>query len=127
MLLPLACSIDNNVEKITTTDPVFPDLVVNPLEVNFGFLDAGTQGEQVVTLSNEGADTLDIKNIEIEGLAFSLISGDVIDTLEPGESSELILSYDPVNIEDTGWLKIDSNDPVDERSLEECDPRVQVG
>jgi len=108
----LACSVENNVEKIVDTDVKYPSLVVDPESVNFGLVDPQTSTTEVVTFRNEGEVSLDISNISIEGTPFTAATAAPIGLLEPGDSAEMIISYTPQNIDDAGWLKVFSDDPV---------------
>ena len=96
ILLLFSCTTtENNVEKIQDTDVEYPNIVVDPLAVDFGVVEPLMSKTEVVTFSNEGAVALDITDIQLEGAAFTATSAAPIGLLPPGESSEMILSYTP--------------------------------
>ena len=117
MFILLACFVENNVEKIPEISTEFPALVIEPSTVNFGVVEPNATSTEVVTFRNEGDAALDISDIIIEGAAFTAISTVPIGLLPPGESTEMTLSYAPQNIDEQGWLKVLSNDPVDPQAL----------
>ena len=43
---------------------------------------------------------------------FTAVSSAPIGMLLPNESVEMMISYTPINLEDTGWLKVTSDDPA---------------
>jgi hypothetical protein len=110
-----ACTIDNVIEKIPSTNSAAPSIVITPESLNFGISEGVVQ--DVLTLSNEGDAALEVKSLHVEGIAFTLVQPLGNDLIAPGESQELLVQYEPVNMEDVGWVKIMSNDPAEELSL----------
>lgn len=117
MILPLliSCTIDNAIEKIPSRTSEEPQLIVSPERLDFGITESVVS--DVLTLTNKGDATLEIDSISIEGLSFQIIDTIDSDLIEPGESQELIIQYSPINMSDEGWVKIRSNDPLEELSL----------
>jgi len=113
--LLISCTIDNGIEKITKPDTSFPEIVVTPESLNFGITENTVT--DVLTISNEGTASLEIKDFFVEGVAFSIIDTLDNDLIEPGSSAELLVQYEPLNMDDSGWLKIKSNDPAEEQTL----------
>jgi len=107
----MACPTENKLEKIPETNPSIPHLVAVPETLNFGIVDPSDTLVDTVTLLNEGEATLDISGISIDGAAFTAASTTPIGLLEAGESTEMLISYQPQNLEDNGWLKVVSDDP----------------
>ncbi|MAA78381.1 MAG: hypothetical protein CL916_03910 [Deltaproteobacteria bacterium] len=112
-----ACEVENHVEKIIDTEIEYPALVVDPSSVDFGLVDPQTSSTEVVTFRNEGPVALDISEIILEGTPFTAASAAPIGLLGPGDSTEMILSYTPQNINDAGWLKVFSDDPQSPETL----------
>ena len=54
----------------------------------------------VVTLTNLGSAAIDITNISLEGTAFTAASTAPLGLLEPGSSTEMWISYTPLNLQD---------------------------
>jgi hypothetical protein len=93
----------------------FPNIIVDPILLDFGGVEVMDEIEhvQVVTVSNDGDDDLEIQNIELQdpGAPFdiSAISSVVV---PPGNSAQFEVIYDPETaVEDHTYVLIDSNDP----------------
>mgnify|MGYP003639848162 FL=1 len=96
-----------------------PEINVEPLEYNYGHVNAnGGLGTAEFTISNRGNDTLllhdaELSNDLVEDLSFST-NGFSVDSLEPGESTSLEVTFDPRTYENTSAdLEIYSNDDDD--------------
>ena len=114
-LLLISCTIDNTIEKIPTPVTDFPEIRVEPATLNFGVTEEPVS--DVLTIHNDGTASLEIKDLQLEGAAFTVIQTIEDDLIPPGESQELLVQYEPLNMSDEGWLKITSNDPSEEKSL----------
>jgi len=100
-------------------DGAIPDISVDRGSVDFGDVPAGDSKVEWFTITNDGDGDLDIDSIAQTGsgafTAQTPLSGQ---TLAPGSSYQVILSYDPdVETGDSGSLTITSNDP-DEAEVE---------
>jgi len=95
-------------------DPVYPDIEVMPLAIDFGSLNAvGTTASEVVTVKNTGDDTLNIADIRLDlgGIVYSL-SPIGSTAILPGDESQFIATYDPSTYEtNIDAIIIISNDP----------------
>ena len=112
LMLLLSCTTtENNVEKIIDTDIEYPNILVEPGTVDFGVVEPLMSKTEVVTFTNNGPVALDITDVQLEGSAFTATTAAPIGLLPSGDSSEMILSYTPQNLDDNGWLKVYSNDP----------------
>ena len=96
-----------------------PEINVTPVEYNYGNIDAnGGIGTAEFTISNRGNDTLllhdaELSNDLVEDLSFST-NGFSVDSLEPGESTSIEVTFDPKTYENTSAdLEIYSNDDDD--------------
>jgi len=92
-----------------------PDITVTPGEVNFGALNAdGESATEVITIGNDGTDTLYIDAIElnIASSVFSITALDSADSLEPDDFATFTVTYDPKTYEfNENSIIILSNDP----------------
>lgn len=90
-----------------------PSLLVDPESVDFGVLEVGEASSAVVTMSNVGDEALHLASLTIAGSgAFTVTTTETSDTLEPGESTEAIVTFSPLEATDAGALRIDSDDPL---------------
>lgn len=103
--------------------PSRPDLVTSPPAINFGNVGQGVEVHRTLTLFNDGAETLDISSMRIDGTPeFSITplpsfppSTDQSGLLAPGEEVELEINYEPVDLgSDLATINIRSNDPDNE-------------
>lgn len=104
-----ACDIDNHLDKIVDTDLPSSLLEVDPLILNFGSVSPGQEKTDVVTLSNLGSSAIDITDLSIEGTAFTAASTAPLGLLEPDTSVEMWITYTPLNLDDQGWLRINTD------------------
>jgi len=105
----IGCS-DYNLEKIIK---YAPEIEVTPLEHDFGPLNAdGETGELIVTILNIGNDNLDLNSVHllVDDSNFN-IDSTLPEMLEPMNSTEVFVSYDPRTYEtNEEFLVIHSND-----------------
>ena len=90
-----------------------PEIVVTPEEYNFGALDAnGLSGEFSISISNVGSGRLDIDDVLLlDGNSNFSLSNLLESSLEPGQSTELTVTYDPGTYEvNSDIVSIWSND-----------------
>ncbi|MBM75039.1 MAG: hypothetical protein CMK59_06545 [Proteobacteria bacterium] len=113
-LIGISCGSENDLKEIVEPDTSSPLLVVDPMLVDFGVVDPGDNVTSAVTFRNDGDRAVEITDVVLEGVAFMAASAAPVGILGPGESTEMILSYSPLNIEDHGWLKVSSDDPASE-------------
>jgi hypothetical protein len=125
-------------------DGAIPDISVDRSSVDFGDVSAGDSKVEWFTITNDGDGDLDISSIAQTGSgAFTPQTPLSGQTLAPGSSYQVILSYDPdVETGDSGALTITSNDPDEEevevllvgnggsedeypQAVIECDPVVR--
>ena len=100
-------------EPVEVPDYV-PDIDVTPESHQFGALNAVGESEtQTITISNKGGDTLIIDDVFLfYGTSNFSITDLIVDTLEPGYSTEIVVTYDPETYEyNSDILRIISNDP----------------
>jgi hypothetical protein len=111
----IGCS-DYNLSVIQeeTEPPVLsPEIDVTPMQYDFGATDASGYGDQtVVSISNIGNDTLTIDGVSIiDGSSIFSLSTLSVSSLEPGESTDLVVTYNPNTYEtNNGIISILSND-----------------
>lgn len=100
-----------------------PELSIEPDPINFGTGFVGCVSETDVYLSNVGADTLVVDSIGYDGDEYGVFtetsSPSLPLSLEPGESSQILLSFLPLDaVSYSGGLVVHSNDPTEERQAE---------
>jgi len=103
------CS-DYNLEKIVQ---LAPEIEVTPLEHDYGALNAdGESSEITVTITNIGNDDLELESIYLlNDYSNFNIEDSYPSFLQPGENTELRISYDPLTYEtNEDHLVIISND-----------------
>lgn len=71
-------------------------MLADPTELNFGYVEQGSEKVESVTLTNEGAAELTITGVGLDGpCASQFVVDDYPVTLVPGASGELIVRYVP--------------------------------
>ncbi len=112
MFLPLlvGCSEFNLFSQEEKAADGLGELVVDPGLLDFGVLLDGEEVDQIVTLSSVGALPVAISAIDVEGSGAFTVTGfqDGL-TLEPGASTELIVTYVPDLLADSGQLVVESD------------------
>jgi hypothetical protein len=111
-ILFFSCGPENEINEIIKKDDTSPQLVVEPLFVDFGTVQPNQEVTDVVVFRNDGDKAVDIQDVRLEGSSFTAVSSAPIGMLLPSESVEMMISYTPINLEDTGWLKVSSDDPA---------------
>jgi hypothetical protein len=112
----IACTSDYKIspENIKSEPGITaPEIEVDPVEYNFGALNAGEETrDAIVTIKNTGNADLDLDDIYLHSGNSNFSLGTVADSLvEPGLSTELIVSYAPGTFEtNTDVISILSND-----------------
>jgi|6_EtaG_2_1085325.scaffolds.fasta_scaffold14120_2 hypothetical protein len=117
------CSDYNLTKHIDETESGIsePEIEVTPEEHDFGNLNAdGETGNLIIRISNEGSDTLslDAAYLDDGNENFTMTSLQV-GSLEPDDSTELIVTYDPGTYES-------NNDVVSIWSNDSDEPEVQI-
>ena len=102
---------ENGLSSIKHTQASDPNLVVFPAEIHFGLVQPNTSAVEQITLRNEGTQAIELTDISIEGVAFSITSSLPLGWLEVDEEVEVWVDYSPTFVEDSGWITIHSNDP----------------
>tara|TARA_R110001583_G_scaffold12612_8_gene55878 strand:+ start:9954 stop:11555 length:1602 start_codon:yes stop_codon:yes gene_type:complete len=122
MLFALGCS-DYKISPVSeTSDPgiISPEIEVDPLSHSFGALSAGSEtGDIVITIRNIGNDDLNISDIYVQGLISNFyISSSPVGIIEPLDSAELIVSYDPMTYETNSEIVTILSNDSDEPSVD---------
>ncbi|MEO0602486.1 MAG: hypothetical protein AAF211_13675 [Myxococcota bacterium] len=101
----LACS-----EYSLSNDDRFPapDLVLDPPELDFGVVEAGSSRDLAVTLTNVGNAELQIGQSTADHLAFA-VSARAYFALQPGEQAEATVTYVPTAPSDEGRVLFETN------------------
>lgn len=95
-----------------------PEIVVTPEEHDFGIINAADPSITITfRIMNIGNDSLNINSNYLEnGDPRFQLDNSAIGTLEPGEETELFVSYDPITFEENNeYLVIHSNDEDEAR------------
>lgn len=116
LTLLVGCS-DYNLQSIPP-EP-YPEIEVTPTGHDFGALNASGLGQDMtISISNVGTDTLELHGISFVNIdsTFSMTAL-AVNSLEPGEHTEVIVTYDPATYElNSNIVSILSNDE-DERNV----------
>lgn len=116
-LLVTACSenalIVKDGDPADTFDDVNPDILVDPLVVDFGALLPGESTSATVTISNVGEDALTLDALQLGALDSALSWTDVgVPFINAGESVDTVITWTPdVGGAWTNTLDVNSNDP----------------
>jgi len=111
-LLLAGCS-DNELHKLDGSGLDRPSIVANPGHVDFGEVPFSETRTESVTLTNEGSQSLVLRDIQIEGpTSYTFTWPDPVDRLGPGEETDLLVSYAPLSASEDGRILVSSNDPV---------------
>jgi len=93
----------------STSTPT-PALTVNATSISFGAVSVNTQATQTVTLTSSGTASLTVNSAVVTGTGFSVSGSSFPVTLNPGQTLNLNLEFDPTAAgSDTGRLTITSN------------------
>ena len=97
-----------------------PDIDVQPVVLDFGYVNAGFPSVQFLEIHNTGTADLHLLAAAQEGSgAFELTTDPSYGTVAPGASTPVILTYNPINSDgDSGTIRLGSDD-IDE-------PEVQI-
>ena len=99
----LAAENDDNVAE--------PDIVVDPMQINFGTLLPGESAQQPLTLTNQGNAGLQVGALLIEDTAFTLLGIVAPFELPAGESIQAWVQYTAENASDSSTMTVISSDP----------------
>ena len=115
--LLLACSENNLVEKETPHEgdsaETAPDIVVEPVSVDFGEVDPAATGTATVRISNVGDAMLLLRGLSLVGDAPDLSWTTIPDpAIAPGASVDTVLTWEPVSeLALADSLRVESSDP----------------
>ena len=117
------CYSDFSLWHIAENMPVpedAPDITVSPGSVDFGPLNAdGESAEKTIIIGNRGNEPLYIDEIQlnIASNVFTVSPLDGEDELEPGQTAQFTITYDPVTYEfNENEVIVFSNDPNEHES-----------
>ncbi len=103
---------------LTAADEREPDIVVDPLEVEFGYITVGLQGEQVLTVRNEGLADLTVSNVAVVESPYFEVDFEGRFVLGPYEEMPFTVTFTPEGVtEYTANLVVESDSP-DEESVQ---------
>ena len=104
---------------LTGAEEPVPDIVVDPLLIDFGQVDLGMSPSDTVAVSNVGGASLTVSALTLSGSSdFSLSAPTLPGTIAPGQTKYVTVIYTPSDeIADTGTLTVVSDDP-DEPSVD---------
>ncbi|MCO4748210.1 MAG: choice-of-anchor D domain-containing protein [Proteobacteria bacterium] len=113
VLLVLAGCSEQELGTTVSDGAVAPRVVVDPESVDFGEVSLSDVATSVVTVRNEGNAGLDLTSFGISGASgFSFAWPEPVDTLEVGESTDVIVSYAPGAASEAATLTVNSSDPA---------------
>ncbi len=104
---------------LTGAEEPVPDIVVDPLVVDFGQVDLGMSPSSAVAVSNVGGASLTVSALSLSGSGdFSVSSPTLPGTVSPGQTKYVTITYTPSDeYADTATLTVVSDDP-DEPSID---------
>ena len=89
-----------------------PDILVDPLEINFGVLDIGDAAQFPLTVTNQGGAVLELGQVLIESDGqFVMNTGGFPASIQPEETLDLMVTYTAQTTSDIGKATVISNDP----------------
>ena len=102
-------SIQLNPSSSKQTPPT-PALTLNATSIPFGAVSVNTKATQTLTLTSSGTAALIVNSAAVTGSGFSVSGSSFPVTLNPGQTLNLNLQFDPTAAgSDTGQLTITSN------------------
>ena len=93
---------------IPPKEDTFARIQVEPEFIDFGAVALGETKSEILEVSNLGNGVLDIDEVLLSQGAFSFQMPED-SSLESGESMDVVVSYEPVNVSDTQKIHIESN------------------
>jgi len=118
LLLHLACTENELIAKeddpVGTTSAEAPDILVDPLEVDFGEVQVGRSAAATVTISNRGDASLTVEDLELAGAGNFDLSWTNLGTplLPPGGVTDTVVTWTPTAAGALAEeLEVRSNDP----------------
>ncbi|MBN1968585.1 MAG: choice-of-anchor D domain-containing protein [Candidatus Delongbacteria bacterium] len=78
--------------------PAVPTFSINPSTKDFGEIELGTDDSQVFTISNTGAGTLEISDIQLTGDASYSLTGETTASLANGETHQFTITFAPSTV-----------------------------
>ena len=87
----------------------FARIQVEPEFIDFGAVALGEVKSEILEVSNIGNGVLDIDGFLLSQGAFSFQLPTEDSRIDPGESMDVVVSYEPVNVSDTKKMHIESN------------------
>ena len=94
---------------IPPKNDTFARIQIEPEFIDFGSVALGEVKTEVLEVSNIGNGVLDIDEFLLSQGAFSFQLPTGYSSLEPGESLDVMISYEPVNVSDTQKMHIEGN------------------
>lgn len=93
---------------------IAPEIHLDPTVLDLGVLNMGCEREAVVTVSNQGNDTLEVSQLQLVSAGVDIVLEDSEPfALAPGQEQALWLTYSPLDLfDDEALLQVTSNDPV---------------
>ena len=96
----------------TDPPPNEPEITVNPTSLSYGQVVIGNDSDLVVTIDNDGLQTLTVSDLTTTNATFSVVSPAVPFDVTPGGSQAVTVRFSPTAEQvETGDLQITSNDP----------------
>lgn len=97
--------------KYTLTGEGSPQITTSTNSFDFGNVLIGTNSDRTLTISNSGTAKLIISNYTITNPRFTILPGNVPDTISIGQSKNYTVRFSPTAFDSTsGQLRITSND-----------------
>ncbi len=96
----------------TTPPPNEPDINVTPTSLNFGQVVVGNTADQIITVENDGLQTLTVSDLTMTNGAFTVVSPATPFDVVAGGSQDVTVRFSPASESvENGDLDITSNDP----------------
>ncbi len=111
LLLPFGCSEYDIHGEQPEIDPVGPEILVTPLQIGFGQLPEGDSSSGFFLIENVGGSELTLGDLTLVGSgAFELTTSASGVVLQPGETSDGMVTYTAGTAVATGEVRIPSDD-----------------
>lgn len=109
-LILFACNSDFEIQQGADKNAASPGFSVSPSTLSIE-APLGESATEIVTLRNDGDAALQLLGAEIvSGARFSVLTPNT-DRLEPGESTELVVTFEALSAAEQGLLRVYSDDP----------------
>lgn len=109
VLLLLAACQDNALKRVETDSAAPPELTVSPEAIDFGASGPGEPRTEVFTLTSVGGGAVHLADVRVYGSTAFTLAALSETTIEPGDSMDVAVTWDPQSYDDDAHVQIDSD------------------